>query len=115
MAKAKEKYADPPITRGIKPAKTPAAREAQLIELAVERVEQRLMDGTATSQEIVHFLKLATQEKQLEMEKLRHENELLKAKTDQIKSAENDSKMFADAIAAMQSYRPHHEDEENED
>lgn len=115
MARAKEKYSDPPITRGIKPAMTPEARESQMIALAIDRVEQRIIDGTATSQELVHFLKLGTQEKKLEMEKLELEKQLLKAKTDQIKSAQEDAKMFADAIAAMRSYRPTVDEEDDED
>ena len=114
MAKARTNNADPPMKRRIKPSDNPAVRESQLISLAIDRVEQRIMDGTATSQELVHFLRLGTQEKQLEMEKLRHENELLKAKTEAIKAEKESAQMFAEAIAAMTSYRPHADEEEEE-
>ena len=43
--------------RRIRPALTPEARENQLISLATDLVEQRLLDGSASSQETRHFLK----------------------------------------------------------
>jgi hypothetical protein len=94
---------------------TPEIRESQLIALAVERVEQRLLDGTATSQEIIHFLKLGSMKEQLEMEKLKKENELLRAKTEAIKAEKQTAEMFAEAIEAMRSYRPPEDEEEVDD
>lgn len=114
MAKSKQSNPDPPITRKIIPADTPEARESQLIALAVERVEQRILDGTATAQELIHFLKLGTTTAKLEQEKLRKENILLEAKTEQIKAEKNNAEMFAEAIAAMQSYRPPMDEEEDD-
>ena len=38
----------------IRPALTPEARENQLIALATDLVEQRLLDGTASSQETTY-------------------------------------------------------------
>ena len=52
-----------------RPALSPEARENQLIALAVDLVEQRLIDGTASSQETTHFLKLGSTKNQLEMAK----------------------------------------------
>ena len=115
MAKAKANNPDPPIKRRIRLATTPENRESQLIALATERVEQRILDGTASAQELIHFLRLGTTEKQLEMEKLKHENELLKAKTQAIKEQQEVSKMFADAVAAMTSYRMPTEEDFEED
>ena len=116
MAKAKSNNPDPPMKRRIRPAADPKTRESQLISMAVSRVEQRIADGTATAQELIHFLRLGSTEKQLELEKLRHENELLKAKTDAIKEQQEVSKMFAEAVAAMTSYRmPTEEDYDEED
>lgn len=43
-------------------ALTPEDREQQLIAAAYDLAEERILNGTATSQEIVHFLKLGTQE-----------------------------------------------------
>jgi hypothetical protein len=87
------------------PAKTPEERENQLISLAFDRAEQQLRDGTASSQVVVHFLRLGTVKNEIELEKLRRENDLLAAKTSMIESAENVEKLYADAIKAMQKYR----------
>ena len=100
---AKVKNSDAP-KRKIRPALTPEARENQLIALAVDLVEQRLIEGTASSQETTHFLKLGSMKNKLEMEKLREENELLKAKTESIKSSKKSEELFEAAIKAMQRY-----------
>ena len=91
------------------PALTPEQRESQLISLAMDRAEQQLRDGTASSQVITHFLKLGCTKYELELEKCKRE--LLTAKTSAIESAENMDKLYADAIKAMQKYRG---DSENE-
>lgn len=92
------------------PAATPEERENQLISLAFDRAEQQLRDGTASSQVITHFLKLGTVKNEIELEKLKRENELLAAKTSAIESAENVEKLYADAIAQMKKYRGVHEE-----
>ena len=90
--------------RKIRPALTPEARENQLIALAVDLVQQRLLDGSASSQETTHFLKLGSMKNQLEMEKLREENKLLKAKTESIQSDIRVEELYAEAINAMRRY-----------
>ena len=87
-----------------RPALSPEARENQLISLAVDLVEQRLLDGSASSQETTHFLKLGSMKNQLEMEKLREENKLLQAKTESIQSAKRVEELYAEAINAMRRY-----------
>ena len=90
--------------RRTRPAETPEARENQLISLAYDVAEQRLLDGTATSQEVVHFLRLGSTKSKEELEKLRSENELLRAKTDAIESAKNVELLYKEAIEAMKTY-----------
>ena len=76
----RRKPVEPPKTLPkMRPALTPEAREGQLIALATDLVEQRLRDGTATSQEVVHFLRLGSMRERLEREKLENENILLGA------------------------------------
>ena len=87
------------------PALTPEQRESQLISLAMDRAEQQLRDGTASSQVITHFLKLGTVKNEIELEKLRRENELLAAKKSAIESAESMEKLYSEAISAMKKYR----------
>lgn len=91
-------------TRKIKPATTPEAREQQMIALAVDLAEKQLLEGTASSQVITHFLKLATSKAELEKEKMRKENELLSAKTETLKSAKRVEELYANALAAMRTY-----------
>ena len=102
MAKTKKTSSNP--SRKIRPALTPEARENQLISLAVDLVEQRLIDGTASSQETTHFLKLGSMKNRLEMEKLEEENRLLKAKTESIQSQKRVEELYAEALNAMRSY-----------
>ena len=91
-------------TKKVRPALTPEARENQLISMAVDLVEQRLLDGTASSQETTHFLKLGSSKSKLELEKLKAENELIKAKAELAKSQKNNEELFKKAIEAMKSY-----------
>lgn len=89
----------------MKPALTPEARENQMIALAVDLAEKQLIEGTASSQVITHFLKLASSRERLEKEKLEKENELLRAKTEAIESAKRVEELYSDALKAMRSYR----------
>ena len=88
----------------MRPALSPEARENQLISLAVDLVEQRLLDGTASSQETTHFLKLGSMKHRLEMEKLQEENKLLQAKTEALQSAKRVEELYTEAISAMRRY-----------
>ena len=103
MAKVK-KAGSSNTNRKIRPALTPEARENQMIALAVDLVEQRLLDGTASSQETTHFLKLGSMKNRLEMEKLQEENRLLKARTEALQSAKRVEELYSEAIKAMRRY-----------
>lgn len=95
-----------------KPALTPEAREEQLISYAIDLVEQRLLDGTASSQETTHFLKLASPKARLEREKLEEENKLLRAKTKAIENAEESSIAYREVIEALKLYSGHGDPDE---
>ncbi len=99
----------------MRPALTPEAREGQLISLATDLVEQRLRDGTATSQEVVHFLRLGSMRERLERERLENENILLRAKTEALESQAKVEELYANAIKAMQRYSGNYNDDEDED
>lgn len=86
------------------PATTPELREQELVALAFDVVESRLRQGTATSQETVHFLKLGTVNTQLEREKLRKENILLEARTEQLGRADHMEELLNKAIKAFKGY-----------
>lgn len=87
-----------------RPAKDPEARERQLISYAVDLAEQQLIDGTASSQVITHFLKLGTQQHQYELEKLRNENELIKAKVEAYETSKEMVELYNEAMTAMSNY-----------
>lgn len=86
------------------PARTVEARENQLVNAAVDLAERQILNGTASSQVITHYLKLGTTREQLEKEKLARENELLAAKVEALKSAERMEQLYEIAIDAMRGY-----------
>lgn len=86
------------------PARTLEGRQNQLINLAYDLVEERLLDKTATSQEATHFLKLGSTLAQLEEEQLRARVDLLQAQLEQAKSNVRLEAKYDEAIAAMRSY-----------
>lgn len=92
-------------TKRSRPALTPESREKQMISLAVDLAEQQLKDGTASSQVITHYLKLASTKEKLERERLVEENKLLRAKTEAIESSKNIEKLYSEAIDAMKRYK----------
>lgn len=103
MTKAKKTNSSEPKRR-MRPALTPEAREKQLVSLAVDLAEQQLMDGTASSQVITHFLKLGSTRAELERAKLEHETKLLEAKTESIESQKRIEELYLEALNAMKSY-----------
>lgn len=112
MPKAKQSN---PNSKPMRPALTPEARENQLINLAVDCAEKQLRDGTASSQVITHFLKLATVREQLEREKLEEENKLLKAKTKAYESADEIKVLYSEALKAMRTYNGQGDVDEDQD
>ena len=106
-----KKAATPLQTPKLRPALTPEARENQMIALAMDLVEQRLRDGTASSQETTHFLKAASSKHKLEMERLRLENELTAAKTKSLADAEEIKVLYEEALKAMRRYGGHGDEE----
>jgi len=96
------------------PARTLESRENQMIDYAIDLAEKQLLEGTASSQVITHYLKLGTTRERLEKEKLQKENELLKAKTEALQSAKRIEELYQEAMDAMKSYRGQ-EDYDEED
>ena len=111
MAKAKPSDDKKPA-RKRRPALTPEARENQLIALAVDLVERRLIEGTASSQETTHFLKLGSSRERLEREILQRQKELTEAKTENMRSPAHNDELFTRAIEAMSRYRGNQDDED---
>lgn len=87
------------------PARTPEGRENQLVNYAMDEIERRLLNGTASSQILTALLKLATTKAQLELEKLRSDIALQRAKEQEIEDKASNSDLYAQALAAFRSYK----------
>ena len=77
----------------MRPTLSPEVRENQMISLAMDLVEKRLREGTASSAETTHFLKLATVKSELE----------------------KNAVLYKEAIQAMREYGGVADDDEQQD
>lgn len=99
MGRSKKLDDLPPI-----PALDDESRENQMISLAINLAEKQLMEGTASSQVITHYLKLGSIKEKVELEKLKLEKELIAAKTDALQSQKRVEDLYANALNAMRNY-----------
>lgn len=86
------------------PAKTPEARENQMISTAIDLAEKQLLNGTASSQVITHFLKLGSIKEGIEKEILEKRKDLIVAKTEAIQSSKRVEELYINALNAMKTY-----------
>ena len=94
-------------------ARSLARREDQLIALAYDLVEERIRNGTATSQETVEFLRRGSTKARLEKEIMEEQKKYMKAKTEAMESAKRVEELYSEAMVAFRSYQPSSpEDEE---
>ena len=102
MSKPEKNTAAPKRRRP--PATTPEARENQMISLAVDLAEKQLIEGTASSQVISHYLKLGSTKERIEKEILIEQRKLIQAKTEALQSAKKVEELYDNAINAMKRY-----------
>lgn len=88
----------------MRPALTPEARENQLIALAVDLAEKQLIEGTASSQVITHYLKLGSTKERIEKEILEKQKDLIDAKTQSLQSTKRIEELYTNALNAMRKY-----------
>jgi len=91
----------------MRPALTPEADEQQLISLATDVAREQLLNGTASSQVLTHFLVLGSSKKRLESEIMELQKDLLVAKTEAIRSTKTIEELYSKAIQAMRVYSGH--------
>ena len=103
MKKAKTVNSSGPM-RKIRPALSPEARENQLISLAIDLAEKQLMEGTASSQVITHYLKLGSTKERIKKEILEKQKNLIEAKTQSLQSAQRMEELYIKAMDAFKSY-----------
>lgn len=82
---------------------------------AMNLAEEQILNGTASSQVITHFLKLGSTPAKLEKEKLEGELELLRAKVKQLESQAHSEELYANAIKAFQRYSGNAGGDEDDD
>ena len=105
------------MTKGkrIRPALTPESREDQLVALAIDLAEKQLLEGTASAQVISHFLKIGSTKERIEKEILEEQKDLIKAKTEALKSEKRVEELYKEALDAMRHYAGQEITEEDED
>lgn len=91
-------------TQRSKPARTPEARENQLISLAYDLAERRLREGTASSAEVVQLMKWGSKQSRLEQELTETKMELMKAKKEAIESTKRIEDLFEEAMHQFRRY-----------
>lgn len=98
-------------------ARTPEARENQLMDLAVNLAEKQLMEGTAPAMLVTHYVKMASQRARLEQEKLQKEIEFIRAKTDAYEADKRSDEKYERALRAFSLYsgNPNLEEGETEE
>ena len=80
-------------------------REQQVIKAAYDLAEKQLMEGTASSSVIVHFLKLGTKKEVLEREILEKKKTLIDAKAVNLAKDNENEQLTRAAIDAIKGYR----------
>lgn len=101
--------------RVFSPAMTDEERETQLAALAYDLAEQRLRDGTASSQLIHDCIKLDSRRDRLERDILEEQKKLIVAKTENMESSKKLEEVYLNAVAAMKRYQGVSDDDEFED
>lgn len=96
-----EQYSAP---RRRSPAKTPEERESMLISMAMDRAEQQIADGSASSQLLTHFAKLGSSREKLEQERLRNEVQVLQKKVETMEAAVDVKNLMEEALLAFKGY-----------
>ena len=105
MSRTKKTTSATPTKKRGRPASDPEARENQMIALAVDLAEKQLIEGTASSQVITHYLKLGSTKEKIEKEILERQKDLITAKTESLKSAKRVEELYSEALKAMSRYR----------
>lgn len=87
------------------PYLTPEEWENRLIALSYTAIEERILNGTATGAELVYFAKAGSAKQRQEIEKLKEENSLLRARTSAIESEKERAVSYREVLEALNCYR----------
>lgn len=97
-------------------ARTPEAREQEMINLAMDLAEQKLRDGTAPAPLVMLFAKAGLDRERLEREGLAADNALRNARVDQIVDSTQSNEKLDRVFNALRVYQglPPEEDEDDD-
>lgn len=84
---------------------TPEGMEQELILMAYQAAAERIANGTASSQEIVHFLKQGSRRERYEEEKILRDIDLQEAKKGALDETSKLEELYTNAINAMKVYQ----------
>ena len=110
MAKTNKSLSEARSKRS-RPASTAEGFENQIIAAANDLAYQQILDGTVSSQVLVHYLKLGSSRNQLEAEKIRKETALLESKKNLVDSSQHIEELYSEAIKAFRGYRGESEED----
>lgn len=85
-------------------ARTLEAREQELTNHAYDLAERQILEGTASSQVVTHFLKMGSTRELIEQERLRGQIEVDRVKARQLEAQERMESLVAEAFDAFRSY-----------
>lgn len=88
-----------------KPASSPEARELELVGLAYDLLEERLRNGSASSQEVTTLIKFGSTREALEQLQIEHNIELSRVKAERLADVDRVENLMQEAIDAMRSYQ----------
>lgn len=86
------------------PASTLEGREDQMVLAAMRLAELRMYHNEASSQEIVHFLRLGSTKHKAEMDKMENEVFVLRARVEEMESRGSSDELTQKALRAFQGY-----------
>lgn len=96
-------------------ARTPEAREQEMINLSMQLAEEKLRDGTAPAPLIMMFAKAGLGRERLERQRLEEENILLRAKVVQMESATQSNERLDQVYEALRRYQGRPADDDHDD
>lgn len=99
-------------TNKSRPSLNPEIRQSQVVGAAINLAEEQIFNKTASSQVLTHFLKIGSIQAEYELEKLKNENELLKAKAEAIKAQKDSDDVYQKVLDAMRTYSGNGNDED---
>ena len=105
MASTRKESAVTPRKPRRRAATTPEGREIQMVALAVDEAERQIRNHEASSQVIVHYLKLGSTRERREQRRMELEADLLQKKMETMESAKRVEELYEEALKAMRTYQ----------